>query len=165
MDLYILRHGIAEEPRATGGDAARRLTPEGIKKTRQAAKGMLAMDLNFDLVLASPFLRAKETAEIVAKIFKLEKHLAFSKHLAPDGNPKELLDELKREFKKHESILLVGHEPFLSRLISLLISGDTAVPITLKKGGLCKLTTRSLHYGRCATLEWLLTPGQNRRMR
>jgi phosphohistidine phosphatase len=165
MELYILRHGIADMLSANGRDSARHLTPEGVKKTRRVSKGMRAMELSFDLILSSPFLRAKETAVIVAKTFKIENCLRFSKSLAPDGNPKKLIDELKSTFRKREKVLLVGHEPFLSRFISLLISGDTAVPITLKKGGLCKLSTRSLQYGRCSTLEWLLTPGQNRRIR
>ena len=56
--------------------------------------------------------------------------------------------------------MLVGHEPYLSRLIALLTAGETGVAIDLKKGGLGKLEAESLHYGRCATLVWLLTPRQ-----
>jgi phosphohistidine phosphatase len=164
MDLYILRHAIAEE-RANptpGGDSQRRLTPEGKTKMRQVAKGMKALDLEFDLILSSPFVRAKETAEIVAEVFKLTDSLKFTPFLASDGNPKNLLDELKGHYHRRKSVLLVGHESYLSRLISLLISGDTAISILLKKGGLCKLSCSSLHYGRCATLEWLLAPAQMR---
>jgi len=165
VDLYILRHGIAEERTGStpGGDSQRRLTDEGKKKMRRIAKGMKALHLEFDLILSSPFLRAKETAEIVAAVFGIEKLLNLSSNLAADGNPKELIDELKRNYSKRKRVLLVGHEPYLSRLISLLISGDTGIPIILKKGGLCKLSLASLHYGRCATLDWLLTPGQTRK--
>ena len=56
--------------------------------------------------------------------------------------------------------LLVGHEPYLGRLISTLLTGGPDLTLTLKKGGLCKLTVSRLRYGRCATLEWLLTPRQ-----
>ena len=59
-----------------------------------------------------------------------------------------------------ESVLLVGHEPYLSGLISLLVSGKETFTVTMKKGGLCKLSTDSLHHGRCAALDWLLTPRQ-----
>ena len=58
------------------------------------------------------------------------------------------------------TVLLVGHEPDLSGLISLLVAGDTASAVVMKKGGLCKLSTESLKHGRCAALAWLLTPKQ-----
>jgi phosphohistidine phosphatase len=58
------------------------------------------------------------------------------------------------------NVLLVGHEPGLSQLISLLVAGEAGVSILLKKGSLCKLSVESLKPGRCATLEWLLTPKQ-----
>lgn len=167
MELYILRHAIAEERSGSipGGDSQRRLTAEGKKKMRRAAKGMKAAKLCFDLILSSPFVRAKQTAEIAAEVLGLSNRLELSTALAADGNPKELIDELRRCHKRRKSILLVGHEPYLSRLISLLISGDTSIAIDLKKGGLCKLSAASLHYGRCATLEWLLTPRQMVRMK
>jgi len=167
MDLYILRHGIAA-PRGIptpGGDSQRRLTVDGQTRMRRAARGMKALELEFDLILTSPFLRASETAEIVAEVLGLQEKLVSSPTLAADGNPKELLDLLKKDYRKRKSILLVGHEPYLSRLISLLISGDTAIAIALKKGGLCKLSSAALHYGRCAALEWLLTSGQMRLIR
>ena len=164
MDLYILRHAIAEERSGPmpGGDSQRRLTAEGKTKMRRAAKGLKALELDFDLILTSPFLRAKETAEIVTEVFGLADALKLTPSLAADGNPKDLIDELKARHHRRKQVLLVGHEPYLGRLISLLISGDTAISINLKKGGLCKLSTSSLQYGRCATLEWLLTPGQLR---
>ena len=160
MDLYILRHAIAEERsgKTPGGDSQRRLTPEGAKKMRHIASGLKASEVSFDLILSSPFWRAKETAEIVAGVFKLQKKLLFSAELVPDGNPAQLITELKKTYRHRKSVLLVGHEPHLSRLISLLISGDPGVPIQLKKGGLCKLSADELRHGRCATLEWLLPP-------
>ncbi len=132
---------------------------------RRAARGMKEARLSFDLILSSPYTRARQTAEIVAQIFHRTNRLALSTTLAADGNPKELIDELRRRHRQRKKILLVGHEPYLSRLISLLISGDTSIAIDLKKGGLCKLSVAALHYGRCATLEWLLTPRQMVRMK
>lgn len=167
MELYILRHAIAavRSAAAAGGDSARPLTVEGAGKMRQGARGMKAMGLDFDLILSSPYLRAKQTAEIVANVLGLEKKLEYSATLAADGNPRDLVEEMKQKYPKRQSVVLVGHEPYLSRLISLLVSGSTSLPITMKKGGLCKLAVENLHYGRCATLEWLLTPKQMREMR
>ena len=72
----------------------------------------------------------------------------------------DLIAELNDE--KPQRVLLVGHEPDLSRLISLLITGNSEALIELKKGGLCKLTAEKLNFGKCATLNWLLTPKQLR---
>jgi phosphohistidine phosphatase len=166
MDLFILRHAIAEERTElrTKADSARQLTPEGRKKMRQIAKAMQAAGLEFDLILSSPYVRAKQTAEIVAEIFKVPNRLKMSAQLAPHGNPQKLVEELQLPSVRQPSLLLVGHEPYLSSLISLLLAGDASLDINLKKGGLCKLNVERLKYGRCATLEWLLTPRQMRGM-
>ena len=71
---------------------------------RQAAKGMKELELDFDLILSSPFVRAKETAEIVAEVFKLTDSLKFTPFLASDGNPKNLLDELKGHYHRSASM-------------------------------------------------------------
>jgi phosphohistidine phosphatase len=160
MELYILRHGIAEDLTGSlrGGDSQRQLTADGIKKTRSIAKGMKAASCSFDVIFSSPYLRAKQTAEIVAEVIKPANAVKLLPALTPEGSPKDLIDELKKRYGKQKRLLIVGHEPYLSRLISLLISGDTSISIDLKKGGLCKLSADPLRYGRCATLESLLTP-------
>ena len=162
MDLYILRHGIAVEPGTPGyeTDADRPLTPEGERKLRQIADAMRALELSFDLILSSPYLRARQTAEIVAATLGARKRLELSAALTPSGSIKKLVELLKRREPSPESVLLVGHEPYLSELISLLLSGKESFAVVMKKGGLCKLTTESLKPGRCATLQWLLTPKQ-----
>jgi phosphohistidine phosphatase len=162
VNLYLLRHGIAAEPGTPGikTDAERPLVPKGEQRLRAAAAAMEKMDLSFDVIVSSPFLRAKQTAEIVAKILKLEKRLTISSDLVPGGNPQALIRQLNDLKPAPENILLVGHEPHLSRLIALLATGDTVAAIEMKKGSLCKLETEELECGHCATLKWLLTPGQ-----
>jgi phosphohistidine phosphatase len=166
MEIYILRHAIAEPAPnpPSGGDSRRRLTTEGAEKMRRAAKGMKALELAFDLIVSSPYLRAKETAEIVSDVLRPGRKPELSATLTPDGNPKELIDELKRKHGDKNQVLLVGHEPYLSRLISVLVSGHARASIELKKGALCKLTVGALEHDRCATLEWLLTSRQLRRI-
>jgi phosphohistidine phosphatase len=163
MEIYVLRHGIAVD-RGTPGfkkDSDRPLTEEGEEKTRDISQAMLGMGLQFDLILSSPYARAKRTAQIVAR--ELEEEVTTTDSLIPDGNALELIAEINDE--KPQRILLVGHEPDLSRLISVLMTGDSDALIELKKGGLCKLTTDKLTFGKCATLNWLLTPKQLRSMR
>ena len=162
MELYLLRHAIAVEHGAPGfeRDSDRVLTPKGAKKMRRIARGMLAMDLSFDVILSSPFARAKQTAEIVADVFKAHKRLEYTSTLEVGGDPEELVKLIGKKYDAAETVLLVGHEPYMSSLISLLLSGDQSVNVTMKKGGLCKLDIDTLHYGQCATLEWLLAPSQ-----
>jgi phosphohistidine phosphatase len=162
MELYILRHGIAVDHGAPGfdNDADRPLTLKGRRKMEQIAEAMLALDLSFDLILSSPYPRARQTAEIVAGAFQEHKKLEFTDTLTPDGSHKQLVELIKHLEPEPGSVLVCGHEPYLSGLISLLLSGDTELSVTLKKGGLCKLSIASLQPGRCATLEWLLTPKQ-----
>jgi phosphohistidine phosphatase len=162
MNLYLLRHGIAVDHGAPGfaKDADRPLTPEGERKLWQATEAMQALGLSFDLILSSPLLRARQTAEIVAEAFRARKKLEFSDTLAPAGSPKKLVELLNHHDPPLEDVLLSGHEPYLSELISLLLSGGEHLSITMKKGGLCKLAVESLKHGRCARLEWLLTPKQ-----
>jgi len=163
MELYILRHGIAVE-RGTPGykkDSDRPLTPEGEEKMRQIADAMRGMDLKFDLILSSPYARAEQTAKIVAG--ELDEDVSYSDYLVPGANALELIGEINDE--RPQRVLLVGHEPDLSNLISVLITGGSNAGIELKKGGLCRLTTEKLVFGKCATLNLLLTPKQLQELR
>jgi phosphohistidine phosphatase len=162
MNLYILRHGVAVEPGTPGfaRDADRILTPEGEGKLRKIAKAMEAMELEFDLILSSPYLRAKQTAQIIAKAFGERRQVELTDALIPGGSIRKLFNLIHQVDPAPSNILLVGHEPSLSDLISLLVSGGHGVPVVMKKGGLCKLSCDKLSAGRCATLQWLLTPKQ-----
>ena len=162
MNLYILRHGIAVDHGAPGyaRDSERPLTPKGRRKMAYIVQAMKAMELSFDVILSSPFVRARQTAEIVAAAYRAKRRLAFSDALAVGGDPRQLLEHLRRLDPALEDVMLVGHEPYLSSLISLLVSGRPDFTVTLKKGGLCRLEIESLKYGRCAALAWLLTPAQ-----
>ena len=113
MDLYILRHAIAEERSGPmpGGDSQRRLTAEGKTKMLRAAKGMKALELDFDLIIISPFVRAKETTDIVAEVFGLAGALKLTPSLAADGSPKELIDELKGHYHRRKHVCWSGTNP------------------------------------------------------
>ncbi len=160
MDLFILRHAIADQrdPTKYPDDSLRPLTEKGMKRMRRIAEGLRAAGITFDVIYTSPYTRAKQTADIVADVFGLRNVLRETATLAVDGDPEELIDELKTAERDVSSILLVGHEPYLGELISHLLVGDASLDITLKKGGVCKLTVGMLKYGKCATLDWLLPP-------
>jgi phosphohistidine phosphatase len=162
MNLYILRHAEAEEkgPAWAGHDHERPLTAVGIKKFERSLKGLKELDSKFDLILSSPFVRARQTAEIFCRTFKAARKLEFSLHLIPSGDPRKLVSDLRLSYKDRENAVIVGHEPYLSELVSQLIGGDMYCNVALKKGGICKLEAEKIDYGRCATLKWLLTPRQ-----
>lgn len=167
MEIYLLRHGLAIERGTLGfeNDSARPLTTKGINQLKKVSMAMEKMDLGFDLILSSPFLRAKETAEIVAKKLKQKKTLKFSDALTPDKDVKFLIPQLQKLKPSPKRILLVGHEPFLSELVSLLVTGGMQLQMDFKKGGLCKLEAEKLSAGKCASLIWLLTPKQMKSMK
>lgn len=160
MNIYIIRHAIAvdEGTPEYEQDSDRPLTDKGRKKMRQIAKGLRTLGLEFDLILSSPYVRARETAEILADVFKMKKKLAFSENLIPMAEPERLLPEVIEKYPV-DSIALVGHEPHLSTLIGVLATENARLDITLKKGGVCYLAADNLHHEHRATLEWLLTPG------
>ena len=160
MNLFFLRHAKAC-PRGPKyrPDSKRPLTREGEKAMRQAAAGIQALGLSFDLILASPYLRALRTAEILAEAYDSKK-LFVTRHLAADADPRDVVAEILENFGTLENIVLVGHEPFLSGLISRLLTGKPGMKIDFKKAALCKLSVEDLRFGDCATLCWLLSPRQ-----
>jgi phosphohistidine phosphatase len=158
MNLYLIRHAIAEEESSSGEDSQRALTDKGAKKMRQVAKGLKILGIEFDFILSSPYLRAYQTAEILGDVFKMKKKVVQSENLTPMGDPDLLLAEINEKYSVN-SLAIVGHEPYLSTLVSLLVAGGAPVEMTFKKGGICHLSTDNLHHTRKATLEWLLTPG------
>lgn len=167
VNVFLLRHGIAVE-RGTAGyenDFDRPLVPKGRRQLRQSCAAMKEMGLGFDVVLSSPLVRAKQTAEIVAEELKLKKRLHFSDALKPGGRAEKLVAELNRLDPPPENVLLVGHEPDLSGLVSLFTTGGRGLRLDFKKGGLARLATENLVCGQCAQLVWLLTPKQMKLMR
>ena len=166
MNLYILRHAIAEERDESTypDDSLRPLTAKGKKKMVKIAENLQDMGVQIDLILSSPFVRAHETASIVSSSFGLKKkQVVLSDHLAPSGFAKDLIAEINEKYQV-ENLMLVGHEPYLSDLIAMLVSGNPSMSVVMKKGGLCRLSIETLVYDKCATLEWLLMPAQLTRM-
>lgn len=164
MNLYFMRHGIAADRTdtdATSKDQERTLTPKGIKRMQKAAKGLVTLSLSFDRILTSPMERARQTAKIVAQSLQLEDRVEEIAQLNPDQSVQDLLSALV-PYSSEKQILLVGHEPLLSRTLSFLLAGKTGADIRLKKGGLCCVEVDGLPPKDSAVLEWALTPKQLR---
>jgi phosphohistidine phosphatase len=164
MNLYFLRHAKAE-PRGPKWrpDSKRPLTREGESVMADVARGIKALGVSFDAILTSPYARALRTAEILAEAYDAPKLFETSR-LAADAGAREIIGEINENFSAAGQIVLVGHEPFMSRLISTLLSGGDGMALELKKAGFCKLTVEKLVHGRCACLHCLLTPRQLARL-
>jgi phosphohistidine phosphatase len=115
-------------------------------------------DVSFEAILASPLVRARQTAELVARGLQIRNRLDLTEHLAPAGDFAQLVRQVNKLRPAPKSVLLVGHEPYLSSLVSLLCTGGSHLTLNFKKGGLCRLEVGTLRCGRCAVIEWLLAP-------
>ena len=166
MDLYVLRHGRAEDRnyQKYPDDGERPLTLKGIARLALQVKGMNSIKLSPELTLTSPLTRAMQTAETVVKGLATNCRLEVSDALTPWAYPQDILDELARTHSSLASVMVVGHEPHLSSLVSLVSSGSPDAAIRLRKGGLCKLRIPIPGTGRCGRIEWSLTPRQMTRL-
>ena len=123
-------------------------------------RGLISLGISLDVILTSPLVRAVETAEVVRQGLCASGQPVTSEALAPTGQPAALLEQIVTDYSSAGRVMVVGHEPYLSGLISVLATGDPAPVIRLKKGSLCKLRVPSPRYGRCGWIEWSLTPRQ-----
>jgi phosphohistidine phosphatase len=154
MDVYFLRHADAGRKEAwSGPDSARPLSKEGIEQARQAAAAVAALQPGIQLIISSPLLRARQTAELFSAAQKPRAELREDERLAP-GFGRDELAELVRENAGLASLMLVGHEPDFSLTIAACIGGGR---VECKKGGVARVEideSPSLK----GTLVWLLPP-------
>ena len=164
MDLYILRHGKAQDHGLAAGDFKRNLTVPGREEVEQIGRTMRDLGMSFDCIASSPLNRAMQTAQIVSKKLKAGSPAEWDE-LKPEGAIASLYEKLS-SFKPASKILLVGHEPLLSSMIADITSGDSqAGGITLKKAGMAKITVFAARPDRVeGSLNWLLTPRLLKRM-
>jgi phosphohistidine phosphatase len=159
MELYVLRHAIALSASEAGvsQDAERPLSDEGRDKMKRIAEGMKRLGIEVDLVLSSPYLRARDTALIAHDGLGLKDRLQFTPALASGEETKLVLDELKERFISQHRIIIVGHEPDLSTIISR-ITAQGRLQVEMKKAALAKIQIHQTHPELKGYLEFLLPP-------
>jgi phosphohistidine phosphatase len=155
----VLRHAIALTAAEAGvsQDAERPLSDEGREKMKAIAGAMKRIGVEVDLVLSSPYLRAKETAILAHDRMGKASALEFTTALGSGQDAKFLLAELKQRFQKTKRIMVVGHEPDLSNLIGRITSLGR-LRLEMKKAGLAKIEITELQPELKGNLEWLLPP-------
>ena len=160
MNLYILRHGIAADRGSEyPNDDLRPLTDKGINRMRREAKGMRALGVAPDVIVSSPLVRAIRTAEIVRQGLSEPPLMTISDTLVPGAHPAQVLQQIAASHSSESSMMVVGHEPHLSSLVSYILTGKVSWLIEMKKGALCNMDISLSGRGQ---LLWALAPRQLR---
>jgi phosphohistidine phosphatase len=159
MKLYLTRHGIAID--RIGGeiknDWQRPLTKEGQEETEIVAASLKKIGIKADVIVSSPLIRAKQTAEILIDTLSKGSELQISESLAPGGLASDLYKFLK-PFERQENIFLVGHEPDISRLAGTLLWCGPELYMPFKKAGICRIDINDLPPSGPGVLKWFITP-------
>jgi phosphohistidine phosphatase len=155
VTIYLVRHAIAAERGPDYPDDSRRpLTPKGAERFREAVVGLVALDVQIDEILTSPYVRARQTAELLAEAF-VKKPKLTNVHALAEGQPIEVVDTLAR-FAKRKRLALVGHEPGIGQVAARLLGHRKA--LALKKGGMACIRVDSLPLSAPGELVWFLPP-------
>jgi phosphohistidine phosphatase len=164
MYIYLLRHAIAVE-RGTihYPNDDRPLSEKGMKRFLKGAHGIAALLDEVNIILTSPLKRAHETAKITAEQCGIPHKVVITEHLLP-GCIYTTIIPLLRKYKDIKHVMLVGHEPDLSRLASNLLGSSRSV-IEFKKGALCCIELPSLSPRAVGVLQWHLQPKQLRHLK
>ncbi len=168
MKLLLLRHAIADDLSSFSASATedrlRPLTQEGRKEMRRIAEALAGLLPDLALLATSPYVRARDSAEILARALPGRPVLSERVELAPTGSPAAVLEFLQAQ-KSLPAVAVVGHEPNLSQLAGWLLTGKEKSFLQLRKGGACLLDFAGRLVPGGALLLWHLTPGQLRSLR
>jgi phosphohistidine phosphatase len=156
-ELCIMRHGIAADRSIGQDDSKRPLTPEGRERMEKIAEGLLKTGFTPTWVLSSPYVRAFETARIVAGALRPAPALDVCEALEPGGTAEALISFLARR-PEHRRVLVAGHEPDLSALAARLTGAARQVRFGFKKGGCCLIEFEGSPPRPPGQLVWWLTP-------
>ena len=156
MEIYILRHGIAEDEKPGTPDPRRALTKEGREKLESVLKRAADAGVKPTAILTSPYLRAVQTAEIAARILKHEADAIRTDSLVPGSSPEAVWNDI-RAHRTEEQLLLAGHEPLLSHLTTYLLNAPS-LRVEFKKGALVCIDVEGFRGDPHGVLKWMLTP-------
>jgi phosphohistidine phosphatase len=156
LEIYLLRHAIAEDARPGSPDSARSLTPEGRRKLREVMRRAKSAGVDPAVILSSPYKRAVQTAEIAAEILGYQGETLLTKALVPASGPELVWEEI-RIHKDSCQIMLVGHEPLFSHLTAFLLNAPT-LQLDFKKGGLARIDMKGFGPRPSGVLRWFLAP-------
>jgi phosphohistidine phosphatase len=157
FELYLIRHGLAAERGENYPDDTKRpLTTRGIQRLKRESKALLALDVTFDVILTSPLVRTRQTAEVIAAGFRQPPPIVNAASLAPGGSHNAIVDELAKQSHRRKKIAIVGHEPGIGELAGRLLGLRKG--LEFKKGAICRIDVTALPPTGAGQLKWFLTP-------
>jgi len=156
MELYLFRHGIAEDGRPGRPDSARELTDEGRRKTADVVKLARKSGAQPTLILTSPYARARQTAQIAADELGYKGHVLPIDSLVPHSSPENVWKDI-RDHADEAAILLAGHEPLLSYTVAYLLNAPS-LRVEMKKAALVRIDLESLRAAPHGILRWMIVP-------
>ena len=156
MQIYLLRHGIAEDAQPGHADSERALTSEGRVKLWRVLKRARAAGVAADVILSSPSRRAIETADVAVEAFGYPGKVVRTPKLLPEASPYDAWEEIRSRHDQR-SVLLSSHEPLMSSLTAFLL-GSPALEVDMKKAALVRVDCDRLGPQPKGVLKWMLTP-------
>ena len=159
MELFIIRHGIAQE-RGSVNDADRALTSIGRRKTAVVAEGLSKLGCRPACIGTSSLRRAEETARIMAEVLCPDVPVDICEFLEPGGDPVDLVDWLREHGE--ESVMIVGHMPDVAEAASVFLAGRNDVEMVFKKAAVCCIEFDGVPAAGSGRLRWLMQPRQLR---
>ncbi len=164
MDCILFRHGIAADWRDwQKEDHSRPLTEEGVEKTRKAVQGLIRLGVTPTHLLCSPYLRTRQTADIVKETLQFPGKTQPCAELRPDASPEDVFDVLIA-FSEDDCVLCVGHEPLLGHTAGAILLGQPASGLSFKKAGACCIRFHGKPRHGNGVLLWWLEPAQLRKL-
>jgi phosphohistidine phosphatase len=157
MQIYLLRHGVAEDAKPGRPDSERPLTEEGREKLRRVLKRARNADLDPSLILSSPYRRALETAGVAADVLAYQGEIVRTRSLVPEASPNDAWEEIRNR-KDERAILMASHEPLMSSMAAYLLDSP-ALHVDMKKAALLRIDCERFGPRAAGVLKWMLTPG------
>ena len=155
-ELYLIRHGDRRGARRrVAGRRQAAADRSGIARAQEDHARTRRLGVAFDVVLTSPLVRARQTADAVAAAFEPRPPIVVVESLAPGGTVQTLLADLEKQSRRTR-IALVGHEPGIGELAARLVG--LRHPIEFKKGAVCRIDLETLPPAGPGTLRWFATP-------
>jgi phosphohistidine phosphatase len=156
MELYLFRHGIAEDAPPGRPDSSRALTAEGRERSAAVVKMARNTGVMPSLIASSPYVRAVQTAEVAAKEFGWKGELLKLPSLVPHGTPEAVWSDI-RDLRDEEAVLLAGHEPLMSHLAAYLLNAPGLI-VDMKKSAMVRIDLDAFGTAPRGVLRWMILP-------
>lgn len=159
MEVYFVRHGDAgaRDQKKFPDDRLRPLTVDGTERMREIARAMRKIGIEFEAIFDSGYVRARQSAEAITDAYRIDaSDIKTSAALEPERDPNEVVALLKKTGAA-KSVVLVGHDPHLSRAVTMLTGGRDGIRVDFKKGSVCRVDLERVEPG-IGVLMYMLPP-------